>query len=120
MKIERINPSARFSQAVVCNNTIYISGQVAADASADAKGQTEQILKQIEQLLVQSGSNKSMILWTCIWLADMGDYGDMNTVWETWIPSSQMPARATVEAKLASPSYKVEIACIAACISDSK
>jgi enamine deaminase RidA (YjgF/YER057c/UK114 family) len=114
MAIKRISPGPRLSQAVVHGDTVYVAGQVAADTGADAAGQTRQILNQIEALLGQGGSDKSKILWANVWLADMGDYAAMNGEWESWIPKGQTPARATVEAKLALPQFKVEIACVAA------
>ena len=114
MAIKRINPGPRLSQAVVHGNTVYVAGQVAADTGADAAGQTRQILGAIESLLAQGGSDKSKILWANVWLADMGDYNAMNGEWEAWIPKGQTPARATVEARLAAPQYRVEIACVAA------
>ncbi len=114
MAIKRIDPGARLSQAVVYGDTIYVAGQVAADTSVNCAGQTRQILNQIDTLLAQGGSDKNRILWANVWLADMSDYAAMNGEWEAWIPKGQTPARATVEAKLAAPQYKVEIACVAA------
>ena len=114
MAIKRISPGPRLSQAVVHGDTVYVAGQVAADTTADAGGQTRQILAQIDALLAQGGSDKAQILWANVWLADIADFAAMNAAWEAWIPKGQTPARATVEAKLAGPQYKVEIACIAA------
>ena len=114
MAIKRIDPGPRLSQAVVHGDTIYVAGQVAADTGADCAGQTRQILNQIDALLAQGGSDKTRILWANVWLADIGDYVGMNGEWESWIPKGQTPARATVEAKLAMPQFKVEIACVAA------
>lgn len=114
MAIKRINPGPRLSQAVVHGDTVYVAGQVAADTTADCAGQTRQILNQIEALLGQGGSAKTRILWANVWLADMGDYNAMNGEWESWIPKGETPARATVEARLAAPQYRVEIACVAA------
>jgi enamine deaminase RidA (YjgF/YER057c/UK114 family) len=114
MAIKRIDPGPRLSQAVVHGDTVYVAGQVAADTGADCAGQTRQILNQIDALLAQGGSDKSRILWANVWLADMADYAAMNGEWESWIPKGHTPARATVEAKLAMPQFKVEIACVAA------
>ena len=114
MAIKRISPGPRLSQAVVHGDTVYVAGQVAADTSADAGGQTRQILAQIDALLAQGGSDKAQILWANVWLADIADFAAMNAAWEAWIPKGQTPARASVEAKLAGPQYRVEIACIAA------
>jgi enamine deaminase RidA (YjgF/YER057c/UK114 family) len=114
MAIKRINPGPRLSQAVVHGGTVYVAGQVASDTTADCAGQTRQILNQIDSLLAQGGSDKTKILWANVWLADMSDYNAMNGEWESWIPKGETPARATVEAKLAAPQYRVEIACVAA------
>ncbi|MCW5773614.1 MAG: RidA family protein [Rhodospirillaceae bacterium] len=114
MAIKRINPGPRLSQAVVHGDTIYLAGQVADDASQPAGGQTRQILAQIDALLAKAGSDKTKLLWANVWLADMADFAAMNEAWEAWIPEGHTPARATVEAKLALPKFKVEIACIAA------
>jgi len=114
MAIKRISPGPRLSQAVVHGDTVYVAGQVAADTSSDVGGQTRQILAQIDALLAQGGSDKAQILWANVWLADIADFAAMNAAWEAWIPQGQTPARATVEAKLAGPQYRVEIACIAA------
>jgi enamine deaminase RidA (YjgF/YER057c/UK114 family) len=114
MEIKRISPGPRLSQAVAYGDMVYVAGQVASDTSADAAGQTRQILNEIDALLAQAGSDKSRVLWANVWLADMGDYAAMNGEWESWIPKGQTPARATVEAKLAMPQFKVEIACVAA------
>jgi enamine deaminase RidA (YjgF/YER057c/UK114 family) len=114
MEIRRIEVGKRLSQAVVHGDTVYLAGQVADDPSADAKGQTEQILRRIDRLLGEAGSSKTRMLSATIWLADMRHFADMNGVWDAWVPEGQSPARATVEAKLATPAYKVEIAVIAA------
>ena len=114
MTINRIQPGKRLSAAVVNGDTIYLAGQIASDASADAKGQTQQILKKIDELLAAAGSSKSKLLSATIWLADMRYYDDMNSAWDAWMDPANPPARATVEARLAAPKYFVEIAGIAA------
>lgn len=111
--IERINPGARMSAAVVHANTIYTAGQVAAEPP-DVAGQTRAILAKIESLLEQAGSDKTHILSANIWLADIATFEEMNAVWDAWVSKEALPARATVESKLAGPQYKVEIAVIAA------
>ena len=114
MTITRLQPGPRMAQAVVHGNTVYLAGQVADDGSADVRGQTEQVLKKIDALLAAAGSDKSRILSANVWLADMTTFGEMNAVWDQWVAKGNPPARATVEAKLAAPQYKVEIAVIAA------
>jgi len=103
------------SQAVVHGATVYLAGQVADDPSQDVPGQTRQILAAIDRLLAEAGSDKTQLLSATIYLTDIGTFAQMNSVWDTWVPTGHTPARATVEAKLAAPAYKVEIQVIAAC-----
>ena len=114
MTIRRIKTGPRMSQAVVHGNTVYLAGQVADDPSADVAGQTRQILAKIDALLAEAGSDKTRILSANIWLADISTFGEMNQVWDAWVPQGHAPARATVESKLAAPQYRVEIGVIAA------
>jgi enamine deaminase RidA (YjgF/YER057c/UK114 family) len=113
MKIERRHVGPRMSQVVIHGDTIYLAGQVAADPSADVVGQTQQILRRIDELLQEVGADKSQILSATVWLADIADYGAMNTVWDAWVAPANTPARACVEGRLAAPHYRVEIAAIA-------
>jgi enamine deaminase RidA (YjgF/YER057c/UK114 family) len=114
MTIQRINVGKRLSEAVVHGNTVYLAGEVPEDTSLDITGQTEQVLMKIEKLLKQVGSDKTKLLSAQIFLPDMKDFAGMNVAWEKWVVPGQTPARATIEAKLANPAYKVEIMCIAA------
>ena len=113
MAIERIESGSRMSQAVIHGNTVYLAGQVGAPGQS-VTVQTQEVLKQIERLLAAAGSDKSKILTATIWLADMADFGEMNAVWDAWVGGKDAPARATGEAKLATPAYKVEIIVVAA------
>ena len=112
--ITRIDAGPRLSKAVVHNKTVYTSGQVASDTSAGVTGQTQQVLAKIDAILAQCAIDKSHVVSASIWLADIGDYDEMNTVWDAWVAPGSAPARATVEAHLATPEYRVEIAVIAA------
>jgi enamine deaminase RidA (YjgF/YER057c/UK114 family) len=109
MSIERHQVGPRMSQAVVHGNTVYLAGQVADDKTASAAEQTRQILAKIDALLAAAGSDKTKLLRANIWLRDIGDFADMNAVWDAWVAPGHTPARATVEAKLADPAYRVEI-----------
>lgn len=112
--IKRIETGPRMSQAVVHGDTVYLAGQVADDPSADVKGQTQQVLARIERLLAAAGTDKTRILSATIYLADIGTFAQMNAAWDPWVSQGNTPARATVEARLAAPQYKVEIQVIAA------
>ena len=114
MTIKRFEPGPRLSTAVVHNGVAYLAGAVAEDPTADVKGQTEQILKEIDETLASVGSHKSKILSATVYLANIGTFPDMNAVWDGWVDKSNPPARATVEARLAAPKYLVEIQVIAA------
>ncbi|HEY3066373.1 MAG TPA: RidA family protein [Methylomirabilota bacterium] len=113
MSVKRIQPGPRMSQAVVHGNTVYLAGQVAGD-DATTKGQTKQVLAKIDALLASVGTSKSNLLAATVYLADMKTYNDMNEAWDAWVDPANAPARATVEAKLASPKYLVEISVVAA------
>lgn len=114
MTIFRHNVGKRLSEVVVHNHTVYLAGEVPDDTSKDITGQTEEVLAKIEKLLKDVGSDKAKLLSAQIFLPDMKDFAGMNVAWEKWVVPGQTPARATVEAKLANPAYKVEIMCIAA------
>lgn len=113
MAIERIGSGPRMSQAVIHGDTVYLAGQVGAPGQSVTE-QTKAVLAQIEDLLAKAGSDKSKILTATIWLADMADFAEMNAVWDVWVGGKDAPARATGEAKLATPDYKVEIIIVAA------
>ena len=102
------------SRAVVHGDTVYLARIVAGNPDADVAIQTRQILEAIDGLLATAGTSKSKILTATIWLADMSTFGEMNSVWDAWVDPGNTPARATVEARLAAPAYKVEIMVIAA------
>lgn len=114
MEIRRLQPGKRMSQAVVHNGTVYLAGQVADDPSQDVAGQTHQVLTSIDKLLAEAGTDKTRILSATIVLADIRTFAEMNSVWDGWVAQGNTPARATIEAKLAGPQYRVEIIVTAA------
>ena len=114
MSITRHHGNQRMSQIVIHGDTIYLAGQVAADASADITVQTQQVLQKVDALLAEAGSNNSKILSAHIWIASMGHFAAMNAVWDAWVPEGHAPARACTEARLASPDLLVEVGVIAA------
>ncbi len=114
MTIKRLNVGKRLSEVVIHGDTIYLAGEVPDDTGKDITGQTEEVLAKIDKLLKQAGSDKAKILSAQIFLPDMKDFAGMNVAWEKWVVPGQTPARATIEARLANPAYKVEIMCIAA------
>jgi enamine deaminase RidA (YjgF/YER057c/UK114 family) len=115
MTITRIDPGKRLSDAVRHNNTLYLAGQVAKTPTAGIEQQTREVLEQIDAALKKGGSDKSKLLSAQIFLASMADFAEMNKVWDSWIDTANLPARATTEARLADPNLRVEIMVIAAC-----
>lgn len=112
MTIVRHETGSRMSEANIYNGIVYLAGQVGEGASA--REQTQAILAEIDRLLALSGSSKERILSAQIWLADIADFAEMNEAWDAWVAKGNAPARATGEAKLAAPQYKVEIIVVAA------
>lgn len=107
--IQRILPGNRYSEAVIAGGFVFCSGMVPNDTSLDIQGQTHDVLAQIDSLLHECGTAKNQIVDATIYLADMADYNGMNQAWDQWIATGQAPARATVEARLADPAWKIEI-----------
>lgn len=115
MSIDRFETGPRMSSAVVHNGTVYLAGMVAEKTKdKGTREQTVEVLAQIDETLAAVGSDKTRILSAQIFLTDIGDFAEMNAAWDAWVPKGHTPARATVEAKLAAPAYKVEIKVIAA------
>lgn len=112
MQIDRVDVSEIMSQAVIHGDTIYLAGQVSSDAN-DVAGQTQGVLDKIDALLARLGSQKTRILSATIYLADISTFSEMNDVWKKWVPVGACPARTTVEAKLASSEFLVEITVVA-------
>ena len=112
--LRRFHTGARLSEMTVHQGTAYLAGQVAADETLDMRGQTRQVLAAIDALLAEAGTDKSRILMAQIFIADMADFPAMNEVWDAWVAPGNAPCRATVEAKLAKPQWKVEIVVTAA------
>lgn len=111
--IKRIECGPRMSMGVVHNGIVYLAGQV-GNPGDSVTDQTREVLAQVDRLLALAGTDKTRILTAQIWLADMADFAEMNAVWDAWVPQGNCPARATGEAKLATPDYKVEVIVTAA------
>ena len=112
--IQRIGMAARYSEAAVFNGVVYLAGMVPERGDTTIEGQTEDVLGQVQQRLMEAGSDKSRILRTQIYLADIQDIAAMTTVWDAWVVSGTAPPRATVQAALARPEWKIEIVVTAA------
>ena len=118
MPLIRHDIGTRFSEMVTVDlgtsRLLYLSGQVAENASLDITGQTREVLQRIDELLATQGARREHIVSATIYLRTVGDYAAMNAVWDEWVPVNHTPARATVGAKLIHPDYRVEIQAVAA------
>lgn len=112
--ITRIETGKRMSNAVIHNGIVHLAG-VVGEPGGDVAQQTKDCLAEIDRLLALAGSDKTRMLRAQIWLADIAaDFAAMNAVWDAWVPEGKAPARATGEASLAAPAYRVEIIITAA------
>ena len=113
MSIVRHEMGPRFSEMTVTaiggSNLIVLSAQVAENTSLGIEGQTAEILRFVDRLLAHVGANKTHVISVRIYLASVGDYAAMNSVWDDWVPQGHTPARSTVGAKLINPEYKIEM-----------
>jgi enamine deaminase RidA (YjgF/YER057c/UK114 family) len=112
--IQRFDVGDRLSEMAVHQGVAYLAGQVPEDGSADMTGQTRQVLAAVDALLARAGSDKSRILRAEIYLADLADFAAMNAVWDAWVAPGHAPPRATVQAALARPQWKIEVVVTAA------
>ena len=112
--VQRFDVGPRLSEMAVHNGICWLAGQVPNDATQDAAGQVRQVLAQIDALLARAGSDKSRIVMCQIFLADLADFPALNAEWDAWVPQGHTPPRATVQAALARPEWKVEMVVTAA------
>ena len=108
MNINRIQPGAWNSRAVVHENLVYLSGIVADDKSAPMKEQTEQVLAKIDAILAEAGTDKKRILSATVYITEQVLKDEMNEAWMAWMDADYPPARAVVGVEL-TPNTLVEI-----------
>ncbi|MCC6825980.1 MAG: RidA family protein [Acidobacteria bacterium] len=107
-----------YSQAVKAGNTVFCSGQIPIDTATGefvAGGvaeQTEQVLKNLSEVLTAAGASLDSVVKTTVFLADMNDFAAMNEVYARFFNENK-PARATVQAARLPRDARVEIDCIA-------
>lgn len=114
MTIQRLHVGPTLSEVAIHRGTIYLAGQVADDTTLDMAGQTREVLAHIDRLLQEAGSDRSRILMCQIFLPDLADFAVLNTVWNDWVTPGQTPPRATVQAALANPAWRLEVLVTAA------
>lgn len=115
MSIQRLHTETRYSEAVIHQGVVYLSGQLADDLSGDIRQQTRETLASIERLLLEAGSDQSRLLSATIHLRDIdADYAAMNEIWDAWLTPGSAPVRTTVQALMYAPEVRVEITVVAA------
>jgi enamine deaminase RidA (YjgF/YER057c/UK114 family) len=112
--VTRLHVAARYSEVAIAGGTVYLAGQVPDQApEADIEGQTREVLGHIDRLLAEAGSDKTQLLSVQIFLKDITDIGRMNAVWDAWVVPGHTPPRATVQAALADPRWRIEVVVVA-------
>lgn len=112
--IERLHVTSRYSEAAVFQGVVYLAGMVPECAQTDIRSQTADVLAQIDRRLAEVGSDKTRLLRVQIYLADIADIAAMNEVWDAWVLAGSAPPRATVQAALADPAWRIEVVATAA------
>ena len=117
MKIERVSPDtlaqplAAYSQVVRAGSLVTTAGLIALDSDGKVVGEGD-VQAQVRKTLDAVGATLDDVIKTTLYLADMGDYAEMNAVYNEFFESSR-PARATVQAPLVLPSLLFEMDAIA-------
>ena len=112
--VQRFDVGARLSEMAIHNGVVYLAGQIPEDPNLDIEGQTLQVLQAIDRLLERAGTDKRKLLMVQIFLVDLKDFEGMNRVWDQWVVSGHTPPRATVQAHMASPKWRLEVVATAA------
>jgi enamine deaminase RidA (YjgF/YER057c/UK114 family) len=112
--VQRFDVGARLSEMAIHNGVVYLAGQIPEDPNLDIEGQTLQVLQAIDRLLERAGTDKRKLLMVQIFLVDLKDFEGMNRVWDQWVVPGHTPPRATVQANLASPKWRLEVVATAA------
>jgi enamine deaminase RidA (YjgF/YER057c/UK114 family) len=112
--VQRFDVGARLSEMAIHNGVVYLAGQIPEDPNLDIEGQTLQVLQAIDRLLGRAGTDKRKLLMVQIFLVDLKDFEGMNRVWDQWVVPGHTPPRATVQANLASPKWRLEVVATAA------
>ena len=112
--VQRFDVGSRLSEMAIHNGTVWLAGQMPEDATLDIRGQTRQVLDAVDALLARAGTDKSKILMAQIFLVDLADFDGMNEVWDAWVVPGHTPPRATVQAALARPGWRLEMVVTAA------
>ena len=113
MTLKRYNCNGRFHEAVEYNGVLYLSGQVGENGGSIAT-QAKDCLEGLKKTLEKYNSDMEHVLSATVYLADMRNFKEFNSVWDAWFKEGTQPVRTCVEARLAGPQYGLEITLVAA------
>ena len=112
-KIVRKQVAERMSRIVVHNDTVYLCGQV-GEPGTPIKEQAAEMLSRVDTLLKEAKSSREHLLSATVYLSDIRYFEAFNEVWDAWVVPGHPPARACVEARMASPGVFCEVSVVAA------
>ncbi|ALP68536.1 RidA family protein [Paraburkholderia caribensis] len=112
--IKRLHGKPLLHLAVHHDNTVYLCGATADDRSVGLGEQTTQALNKLAKWLEISGSHRSLLLNTMIYITDMSRKDELNAAWEAWFDGKDQPTRACIGVADLGPNILVEIVGIAA------
>ena len=112
-------PIGTYNQAILKNNTLFISGQIALDPKTmklindSIKEETIQVMENLKNILSEAKMNFSDVVKTSIFLSNMDNFNDVNNVYGSYLNSGEEPARETIAVKTLPMNVNVEISMIA-------
>ena len=113
-------PIGPYNQAILMNNTLYLSGQIPLIpetmeiVEGDIKKETQRVMQNLEAVLDAAEMNFENVVKTSIFLSDMDNFGKVNEIYSSYFNNETAPARETVAVKTLPKSVRVEISMIAA------
>ena len=112
-------PIGPYNQAVLSGDTLYISGQIPLDPvtghliEGDIAKETKQCLENLKAILVEAGMTFENVVKSSIFISDMNQFSEINTVYASYFNPANAPARETVEVANLPKFVNVEISMIA-------
>ena len=112
-------PIGPYNQAVLINDTLYLSGQIGLNphsmelVEGGVKKEAEQVMKNLKSVLEAAEMNFDQVVKSSIFLSDIADFGQVNEVYGSYFNNESAPARETIAVKTLPKNVRVEISMIA-------
>lgn len=112
-------PIGPYSQAILINNTLYSSGQIAIDPATgdlvtdNIEKETSQVMQNIKAVLAAAEMNFDQVIKTTIFISNMDDFAKINEIYGSYFDENNAPARETVQVAKLPKNVNVEISVIA-------